>query len=141
MGEFNKFVNKVNKVFDDLYEEVFQRNDAGSDFKVKTNIYETDSEYIFQMELPGVSKQEATLQIKENVLTVKGTKSETKFETDLVSQKTERKFGEFRTSFSLPENLDLEKVKASFKDGVLHITIPKLTKTQANEEPTNINIE
>ena len=89
------------------------------------NIRETDNAFFVEAELPGLTKDDIDITLENNMLKLSG---ERRFEKD-VSEKNyhrvERSYGNFLRTFSLPSEVDAEGVKASFKDGVLTIEIPK----------------
>jgi len=84
-----------------------------------------------QVELPGINKEEITLEVKDGVLSISG---ERRYEKDVKeehSHRTERVYGRFSRSFSLPRNVNADAVEASMKDGVLHVKMPKLDSAKA----------
>lgn len=89
------------------------------------NIRETDHAFFVEAELPGMTKEDIDITLENNILKLSG---ERRFEKD-VSEKNyhrvERSYGNFLRTFSLPSEVEAEGVKASFKDGVLTIEIPK----------------
>ncbi|MHA6262832.1 Hsp20/alpha crystallin family protein [Arenibacterium sp. CAU 1754] len=90
-----------------------------------------DNSYEISMELPGVSEDDVELTIEDGVVTIRGekkTQTEKKGDTWFFS---ERQYGAFRRSFRLPGDADETGASASMKDGVLHITVPKLAPKPA----------
>lgn len=90
-----------------------------------SELSETDKEYLFSMDLPGVRMEDIKIQLEENVLTITG---ERKKETRTEENKYhlyEKSYGQFRKSFKLPKAIDTEKVTASMVDGVLEVALPK----------------
>jgi len=95
------------------------------------DIRETDDALLVQAELPGLEKKEVNLEIKEGVLTISG---ERRYEKDVNEDnvhRIERSYGSFSRSFSLPNNIDTDKVHASMKNGVLEIRLPKRESARA----------
>ena len=90
------------------------------------DISESDKEFTIHTELPGVKKEDIKLQIEEDVLTIQGERKFEKTEEGREFRKRERSYGSFVRTFQLPEGVDQELIKASFKDGVLDISIPKV---------------
>jgi len=88
--------------------------------KVKTD--ETDTEFIIVGELAGFTKEEVKIDIKDNLLTISAQKKEQNKNNYFASQ--------FHKSFSLPQNINLEKATADLADGILKLILPK-------QEPTN----
>jgi HSP20 family protein len=103
------------------------------------DVEETDSEVLFRAELPGMNKDDIELSIENNVLTLRGEKKEERRNGDKESDlyRSERFFGRFERSFSLPTATVAEKAKAEFKDGILTISLPK--KEEAKSRKITIN--
>ena len=100
------------------------------------DMYESDQALTLKVELPGFSKDDVQVEIKDNVLTLKG---ERKRETDVKDEqyhRVERAYGTFQRSFMLPALVDAEKAAASFKDGVLELKLPKAE--EAKPKPIKI---
>ncbi len=89
------------------------------------DITESDDQYAVSAEVPGVKKDDLTLELQEGVLTIRGEKKQERDEKKEKGRRLERYYGAFSRSFSLPSDADSDKVDASFTDGVLNITIPK----------------
>ena len=91
----------------------------------RADIRETDKEYILDLSLPGVKKEDVKVEVKDDVLTITGEKKCEKEEKGKNWLRRESSFGSFQRSFVLPEGLHTEDVKASCKDGVLTLTMRK----------------
>lgn len=94
------------------------------------DISEDEKEYLIKAELPEVKKEDVTVSVQDDVLTIAG---ERKYETEEKGKKfhrIERAYGSFERSFTLPEDADAGKVAADFKDGVLKIHLPKSEKAK-----------
>ena len=95
-------------------------------FVPKVNTLENAKEYLLEMELPGIEKEDIDINIDADMLTISGerkTKNEIKAED---YYKLESSFGKFQRSFSLPKNADKDAIAAKTKNGMLEIVIPKL---------------
>lgn len=102
----------------------------------RVDIAETEDAYRFEVEVPGLKREDVNATIEKNVLTFTG---ERKFEKEDKKEnyhRIERAYGKFTRSFTLPNNVDAEKAKAEFKDGVLTVTVPK----SEAQKPRKINI-
>jgi HSP20 family protein len=91
-----------------------------------------ETAYDISMELPGVTDEDIDLSVEDGVVTIRGekkTQSERKGDTWYFS---ERQYGAFRRSFRLPADADSSKASAKMKDGVLHVTVPKLSPKEAS---------
>jgi HSP20 family protein len=89
------------------------------------DIRETDDALLVQAELPGIEKKNVRLEVKNGMLTISG---ERRYEKDVKEEnvhRVERAYGKFSRSFSLPTNVDADKVDATMKDGVLEVRLPK----------------
>lgn len=89
------------------------------------DITEDDDEYVVTAELPGSRKEDVTLELHEGVLTLRGEKRNEREEKKEQRRYVERSYGSFSRSFTLPPNVDPDRISASFKEGVLSITLPK----------------
>jgi HSP20 family protein len=101
------------------------------------DISEDDDSYVVTAELPGTKKDDVTLELHENVLTLRGEKRNEREEKKEHSRYVERTYGSFSRSFRLPANADGDHIKASFEDGVLSVTIPKA----AEAKPRTVDIK
>lgn len=89
------------------------------------DIYETENDIVLKAELAGVDSKDVEVKVEENTLYLKG---ERKFEKEVRNEsyhRVERCYGSFARSFSLPNSISTDKVKAEFKDGLLTLTLPK----------------
>jgi HSP20 family protein len=89
------------------------------------DILETENELVLKMDVPEVELKDVDIRLENHTLTVKG---ERKFENRQDSKayhRIERSYGTFARSFTLPDTLDTDKVRADYKNGVLNITLPK----------------
>jgi len=93
----------------------------------RVDVVETKNSFLIHAEIPGVTKDNVKVDIKDDMLTIKGERYDTINKKEEGSQEIhrERFFGSFSRSFTLPENADLKNIKASFKDGVLEVVIGK----------------
>jgi HSP20 family protein len=132
--DLNVLQERMNRLF----------NDAGRGWKgdepVATttwspavDIFETEGEIVVKAELPGVDRKDITLNLENNILTVRG---ERRFEKETKEEnyhRIERAYGGFSRSFSIPATVDEEKIRADYKDGVLKIALPKKEQAKAKQ--------
>jgi HSP20 family protein len=95
------------------------------------DVCETDNSYEITAELPGMSEKDIELTLTENVLTLKGEKKEEREEKKKDYYLSERSYGSFQRSFTMPSDANAEKITTSFKNGVLSISIPKSEEAKA----------
>ena len=89
------------------------------------DVSETDDHYAVTVELPGAQKEDVTVEFEHGMLTIRGEKKSEREEKKEHRRFVERSYGTFSRSFSLPRDADGERIEASFKDGILTLTIPK----------------
>jgi HSP20 family protein len=97
------------------------------------DLTENDQGYVVTAELPGVKRDDVTVELHEDVLTIRGEKKSEREEKKDRSHWLERTYGSFSRSFTLPANAVSDQLKASFTDGVLKIEIPKKEATKARQ--------
>jgi HSP20 family protein len=94
------------------------------------DITEDEKEYLIKAELPDMKKEDVRLTVENEVLAITGERKFEKEEQGKKYHRTERVYGSFVRSFSLPEDADGSKVSADFKDGMLHVHLPKSQKAK-----------
>ena len=99
--------------------------DVLSNFTPTVNTREGEFAYHIDVDLPGVKKEDISVKIDNNILTLKGERKSKKEVEKKDYYKMESSFGSFTRSFTLPNNIDSENIHAENKDGVLEITLPK----------------
>ena len=116
--------------FNNLLNEFFapstQSDDINmTDLNVPVDIYHDGDNIVLKAALPGVEKKDISVDLKGRVLTLKGSlSSETEVKEDNYYRK-ERAAGKFERSFTMPGDVDPEKIQADYKDGILKITVPR----------------
>ena len=95
------------------------------DFVPAVNTREADDAYYIEVDLPGVKKEEISIDVNDNVLTISGERKIEEERKDEEFYRVESVYGKFERSFTLPEDVDADKIEAEAKDGVLTVKIPK----------------
>lgn len=98
------------------------------------DIVEKDRQYEITAELPGLDESNIEVKVSNGGLTIKGEKKEEKEEKKKDYYLSERRFGSFERCFRVPEGVDANKIEASFKKGVLKVTLPKTPEAQKQEK-------
>jgi HSP20 family protein len=91
----------------------------------RADLKETEGEYKLHVELPGLKAKDVNLEVDGDTLVVGGVKSDHRTGDDVNYHITERRFGRVERRFALPVDVDPDKIRADFSDGVLNITMPK----------------
>jgi HSP20 family protein len=114
----------LDRFFDDFFKDPFFARVSAVTAPIRADVKETDKEYIVEAELAGVNKDDILIDLRDDILTLGvDVKNETNKEDDGYIYR-ERQSGSYRRSFHV-QNIKNEDVKASFKDGLLVITLPK----------------
>ena len=89
------------------------------------NIEEQDNQFAISVAAPGMKKDDFKIEIEDGIMTISSEKKEEKETKEENFTRREFNYSSFRRSFTLPENIDEEAVKAKYQDGILNITVPK----------------
>ncbi|WP_422360777.1 Hsp20/alpha crystallin family protein [Reichenbachiella sp.] len=117
----------TNNLFDDLFNDRFFNNDVtvGKSFTPQVDISETEKAFELSFAIPGIKKNEVSIDVNEGQLIVSGERKFEEKKEDKNFHSVETRYGSFSRSFHLPDNIDANKVEAKYEDGLLNITIPK----------------
>lgn len=107
------------------------------DWAPRVDISETDKEFIIKAEIPEVSKENVKVTVENGILTLRGERKKEKEEKGKKFHRVERYYGCFSRSFTLPDNVDQSRIDASFKGGMLNLTVPKTSA----QKPKSIEVE
>jgi HSP20 family protein len=100
-------------------------------FTPAVDVVEDDQKFELHADLPGVKQEDLDIQVEKDVLTIKGERK--------LERKGERVAGAFSRAFTLPKHVDVEKIAATLKDGVLTLTLPKRPEAQPRQIKVAIN--
>jgi len=115
------------KRFSDIMDEFFSDAVATRQnrFSPSIDISETDNQYIIDVEIPGIKKDDIDLNIENNTLTISGERKFEKKEDNKQYHRVESHYGSFSRSFTLPENVKTDSISATYNNGILNITVDK----------------
>jgi len=128
-AEIEAVDRRLRRMFDDL--------GIGPAMLPAADIYETDEEYAFELEVPGFAEKELSVEVTDHTLVVKGEQLETKVEKDKQYRLHERLEKAFERRFTLPLEADTTKIGAEFTKGVLTVHAPKMEVPK----PRKVSIE
>lgn len=106
---------------------------ANPAFMPAVDIIEEKDDYIVKVDLPGLSKNDVKITVQNDILTIRGEKNQVKETKDINYRRMERSYGAFQRSFTLPSSVKNEKIDATFNDGVLTISLPKVEEAKPKE--------
>jgi HSP20 family protein len=98
-----------------------------SDWVPVVDISETPEAYLIKAELAGLKREDIKVKLEQGVLTLRGERRQEKKDKDKKHHRVERFYGSFARSFTLPEDADAEHIKAEYSEGLLTLSLPKLT--------------
>jgi HSP20 family protein len=120
--------DRMNRIFEDAFRVQGRGGEEdwlGGSWAPPVDIYEHDGNLVLKAELPGIDPKDVDVRVENNVLTLRG---ERQFDSEVKREschRVERAYGTFSRSFTLPNVVDTQNIKAEFKDGVLRVTMPK----------------
>jgi HSP20 family protein len=127
VGEMTAMQNRINRMFNSPY-WLTGRMDDDTDmggWNPAVDLYEKDDHFVIKAELPGVDKKDIAIDLKDRVLTLSGERSCENEVKEANYYRRERSYGKFQRAFTLPADVDSDKIKAEFKNGLLQIEVPK----------------
>lgn len=120
--EFNTLSGRFNRLFDVDREEA---SDSLGAWSPAVDIYDKGAEVVIHAEVPGMKKEDIDVHVENNVLTIRGKKERKEEVKEDGYFRTERTYGTFSRSFSLPTTVDVSKIVAEYKEGILTLSLPK----------------
>jgi HSP20 family protein len=138
---FEALRKEVDRLFDDFGDDFWRRpfrSLAGLERSwtkkfvsaPAVDVAETDKSYEITVELPGIDQRNVEVNVANGGITIKGEKKEESEEKKKDYYVSERHYGSFERYFSLPDGVDADKIEATFKNGVLKVTLPKTAEAQ-----------
>jgi len=123
----NEFVpTSFSNLIDRFFNDSLARSGGSSySFVPKVDIIENEKAYELSVAVPGLSKEDFKIDLNDNFLTVSGERKFSKEKNENNLHVVETQYGNFSRSFSLPENVDANKITAAYTNGILEITVPK----------------
>lgn len=148
LGDWRPFENlrrEIDRMFDDFWRFPYM---SSPDISPSTygsrmgmpavDVVEKPDAFQITAELPGMDEKSIEVKCAGGVLTMKGEKKDEREESKEGYHLSERHFGSFQRSFRIPDNVDAEKIDATFKNGVLTLTLPKTQESQKNEKKISV---
>ena len=130
-------ITSLREEIDRLFDTFFGRTAGITEREVAwipaIDLEETDDAYIVKAELPGMKKEDIKLSISENALTISGERKMEREDKGKTYHRVEMAYGKFLRTIQFPGEVDPDKAKATYKDGILTITIPKSEKAKPKE--------
>ena len=115
--------NEMNRVLDTLQPGDIASGDGT--WAPVLDLAEQDDSFLIEVDLPGVRPEDVDVTLDQNLLAIRGERKTSSVLTNENVRRSERRYGSFLRTISLPAHVDAEGIQADFEDGVLHITVPK----------------
>ena len=127
---------EMDRLFDDLvpfrlFDE--EREPLTGVWNPRCDILETDNDFIVTLDLPGVKKENVTVNYQDNQLTISGERIAEEIQEKRDFIRKERTYGNFHRVFTLPQSVNAEKITANFKEGILTIKVPKSEESKPKQ--------
>lgn len=125
-SEIDRFRNDIDRMFDDFFlRSPSSRSYKNGDWIPAVDMSENEKEILVNFEIPGMDGKDLDISLNGRVLTIKGERKQEKEEKEKHYHFIERRYGSFSRSLELPSDVDADRVKADYKDGVLVLNLPK----------------
>ena len=129
------FRNEIDRLFDRIAELKGSEPLTLGDWVPSMDVSETKDSVVCTLEVPGVEERDLLVSLQENLLTIKGEKCKEREEKDEHRHRVERSYGVFTRSLRLPAAVEASKVTATVKNGVLTVTLPKMSAAKGTAVP------
>lgn len=138
--ELSTMQERVNRLFDDAIRPPYRPDEglALSAWAPAVDIFETDKEIVLKAEVPEIPEKDIQIKVEDNNLFISGERRMEKEVKEESYHRIERSYGSFQRSFTLPPTVDREGIKATCKDGVLKVVLPK--KEEAKPKQIKIDV-
>ncbi len=133
---FSSFQDEMNRVLDNFFN---RESSYGTDWRPAVDVAETESDIIVKAEIPGIDPKDIDISITGDKLTLQGAKREEKENTGKCYHRVESSYGSFKRVISLPVSVDVDKVTAEGKNGLLEIILPK--KEESKAKKINVKVD
>jgi len=117
-------------IFDDVFGDVFDKKEVSV---MKTDVKVVDDNYELDIDVPGYNKEDIKLELERGYLTVTAEQSKDLDESDKKYIRRERYYGKCSRTFYVGDNVTEEDIKANYKNGILSITVPKVSKVETKK--------
>lgn len=124
---------QVNRVFEDSFLRRRSEQSSLATWAPAVDIYDTEQELVAKADLPGLEEKDLDVRVENNTLTIRGERKAENKVSDDNFLRVERAYGSFTRSFSLPNTVDTEHIKAEYRNGVLSVHMPKREESKPKQ--------
>ena len=125
--------DRMTRLIDETLSRIWKEDVVRGVWSPPVDILERGNEVVLKVDLPEVSQDEIDIRVEENTLIIQGERRLIKDASEENYIQIERPYGTFRRTFSIPRTIDPERIKASYKDGVLRVVLPRKPEAQPKQ--------
>lgn len=124
---------EVGRLFDDMMTSPIRGMRHQEPWYPEVDVQEQDNDFVVSVDLPGMKREEVKITMEDNTLMIRGERKQERTEENENYHICERRYGTFQRAFTLPHGVEADKIRAAYKEGVLHITLPKAEEAKSRE--------
>jgi len=138
--ELNRMQRQIDRLLNDMMggEGITGGEMKPSAFMPPVDVQEADDHYVLSFDMPGVKKEDLHIELSGTELCVWGERKQEHEERSRSQYRSERSYGEFSRTFTLPEGIRAEQIQSDYHDGVLHVAIPKMERAEEKSQQIQI---
>ncbi len=137
--DFERLRRNMDRFWDSFFERGVRRTEEEGEWLPFLDVAETKDEIVVKAEVPGMDPKDIDISLSDGLLTIKGEKKQEREEKEEDYHLVERSYGTFTRSIRLPKEVRRDKISASYKNGVLKVTLPK--SEEAKQKEIKIKVE
>jgi len=129
-NELRRLQREIDSIFQNMYPADGDREAPETGWTPRVDLSETEDAYHIHLDLPGVEKDDVDINLQDGTLTIRGERKEQAREEGTNTVRVERSFGQFFRSFTLPQTIKQDAIRATYDNGVLAVEVPKAEETK-----------
>jgi len=138
-GRLTDLREELDRLFESPFAELANTSRLLSGWTPALDLYEEKDNFVVKAELPGMKREEIEVSLHEGSLSISGERKSEEKHASAEVHRTERFFGRFQRTVTLPSPVAADKVKAQYRDGILTITLPKTEESKPKHIDVNVN--
>lgn len=140
LEDLNGFHSRMNELFEEAFNRSRPYQASGtSAWWPPVDILESKDGYLLRAELPGMKREDFNLEVKDGTLTLSGERKVDEAANGVQYHRVERTAGRFTRTFSLPQSVNSSEIRASYRDGILEIHVPKAEEAKPKQISISVN--
>lgn len=139
VGRLSNLREEIDRLFEVPLAEFARQHNLLSGWSPALDVYEQKDNVVIRAELPGMKKEDIEVSLHDNVLSISGERKQEETHKDADMYRSERYFGRFQRTVTLPTRVSADKIKAQYKDGVLTVNLPKAEEAKPKHIDINVS--